>query len=173
MDDLTGRQFGYLKVLYKAKKPNYWHCQCLRCGTEKDVFRGNLTQGVSKSCGCVNSWGETQLIYLFNKYNLSFKKEVTFDDFITECNGHPRFDFAIYKNDKLFCLVEFDGRQHFYYDKNWNQSQESYNRLKAIDVMKDQYYIEHNIKLYRFNEQSNLEDEILEIINKMTTSGNK
>ena len=39
--------------------------------------------------------------------------------------------------------------------------------------MKDQYYIEHNIKLYRFNEQSNLEDEILEIINKMTTSGNK
>ena len=163
IDDLTGKQFGYLKVLYKSKKPNYWHCKCLRCGTEKDIFRGSLTQGQSKSCGCVRSWGETQLSYLLNKYNLSFKKEVIFDDLITDRNKHPRFDFGIYVNDNLFCLIEFDGRQHFYYDNNWKQSLEDYNRLKEIDEMKDKYCSEHNIKLYRFNNKTNLEEAIINI----------
>lgn len=52
--DLTGKQFGYWTVLYKApsrSKHTYWHCRC-KCGIEKDVSGDNLSSGKSQSCGC-------------------------------------------------------------------------------------------------------------------------
>lgn len=62
--DLTGQQFGQLKVLGRA--PDYvssngrrkimWHCAC-DCGNENVVVRGDdLRSGHTKTCGC--SWGQ-------------------------------------------------------------------------------------------------------------------
>lgn len=62
--DLTGQQFGKLKVLGRA--PDYvssngrrkimWHCVC-DCGNEDVVVRGeDLRSGHTKTCGC--SWGQ-------------------------------------------------------------------------------------------------------------------
>lgn len=55
-NDLTGKVFGQWTVLYKSdiRKANkiYWHCRC-SCGNEKDVQGAHLTQGKSKSCGCL------------------------------------------------------------------------------------------------------------------------
>lgn len=163
IDDLTGKEFGYWKVLYKANKSNFWHCKCQLCGTEKDVFRGSLMNGDSKSCGCMKSWGETQLIYLFNKYNLSYKQEVTFPNLLGLNGGRLRFDFGIYNGDQLVCLIEYDGRQHFKYDKNWNQTQEDFNQLQEHDKIKDEYCQSNNIKLYRLNKDSNLKSFIQNI----------
>lgn len=64
--DLTGQQFGNWMVINKAEKANYWHCKDIETGTERDVFRGNLTQGISKGDGSVSSWGQRQIIYLLN-----------------------------------------------------------------------------------------------------------
>ena len=54
--DLTGMQLGQLTVLYlsdrKAKSSYYYCCQC-ECGKIKDILRGSLTSGDSKSCGCL------------------------------------------------------------------------------------------------------------------------
>ncbi len=164
--DLTNQKFGLWTVLYKADKNNYWHCRC-NCGTEKDVFIGSLKSGQSKSCGCIHSWGEKQIIYLLNKYQILYKKEITFNDLITDKGGHPRFDFGIYNNEnKLLCLIEYDGRQHFNYDKNWNQTLESFNRMKFIDQLKNTYCKNKKIKLYRLTEKDNLEKEIYQILKK-------
>lgn len=57
-DDLTGKTFGNWLVLYKVEKSNYWHCKDITTGTERDVFRGNLTSGKSKGDGSISSWGE-------------------------------------------------------------------------------------------------------------------
>lgn len=163
IDDLTNRIFGYWKVLYKTNIPNYWHCKCLNCGTEKDVFRGNLTQGASKSCGCINSWGETQISFLLQKNNINYKKEYTFPDLKTEKGGTPRFDFAIFKEDKLFCLIEYDGRQHSNFDENWKMSFNDFKHLQNIDKLKEEYCKNHNITLIRLNKNSNLEQIISDI----------
>jgi hypothetical protein len=51
---LTGRKFGYWKVLFPANNLNRktrWRCQCV-CGTERDVLTENLRTGLSNSCGC-------------------------------------------------------------------------------------------------------------------------
>ena len=163
LDDLTDKQFGFWKVLDKSNKANYWNCLCLNCGTKKEVFRGNLTSGKSKSCGCINSWGETQISYLLNKFNLNFKKEFTFPDLKTDRNGVPRFDFAIFNNNQLFCLIEYDGRQHIKYDKNWKMQEEDFKRLQYIDDLKNNYCIKNNILLYRFNQNTDLEKAIKDI----------
>lgn len=86
---------------------------------------------------------------------------------ITDKNHHPRFDFGIFKNNKLFCLIEYDGRQHYSFDKNWNMTEQDYKRLQYIDNLKNQYCINNNILLFRFNEQTILEKEIKNIIHQM------
>lgn len=54
--DLTGKQFGRLTVIERIKHNNtlgYWICKC-ECGNEKIVPTNRLTQGMTKSCGCLN-----------------------------------------------------------------------------------------------------------------------
>ena len=55
LEDLTGRRFGRLTVLYRAENQNNmvrWHCVC-DCGNEVDVLARNLKKpGHSTSCGC-------------------------------------------------------------------------------------------------------------------------
>jgi len=54
--DLTGQQFGFLRVIactgvrYGRR---YWKVQCDLCGGETVVLASNLLSGGSKSCGCV------------------------------------------------------------------------------------------------------------------------
>lgn len=164
IDDLTGKVFGYWVVIEKAKKPNYWHCKC-KCGTEKDVFRGNLTQGMSKSCGCINSWGEEQICYWLNTYQIPYQKEYLNKELKTSNNGYYRFDSAIFKNNNIVCLIEFDGRQHYYFDENWKMSKKDFLKRQNADKEKTKYCIKNSIPLYRFNEKTNLQEEILKIKN--------
>lgn len=169
--DLTNKKFGLWTVIKKAKQPNYWTCKC-ECGTIKDVFRGNLTQGNSKSCGCVSSWGEKQIIYWLNYYNINYKKEVCFTDLKTNKNGNPRFDFVLYKDNQIFCIIEYDGRQHKYYKQNWKMKIDDFKRLQYIDELKNTYCINHNIPLYRFNNENILQDEIYNIYKIYSQKGN-
>lgn len=55
--DIVGQKFGKLLVLDEYEKiPNgtKWKCKC-ECGNEIYVYRGKLTTGHTKSCGCLNS----------------------------------------------------------------------------------------------------------------------
>ena len=52
-DDLKGKRFGRLTALYYAGDDK-WHCKC-DCGNEKDIVRGSLIRGLTKSCGCLHT----------------------------------------------------------------------------------------------------------------------
>lgn len=53
--DLTGKKFGMLTVIKRAENNKaggtVWLCKC-DCGNEREVVRGNLKSGNTKSCGC-------------------------------------------------------------------------------------------------------------------------
>lgn len=58
VEDLTGRQFGYLTVLrfdhekvVGANKMFFWLCQC-ECGETKSLTRSHILSHQSASCGC-------------------------------------------------------------------------------------------------------------------------
>lgn len=54
--DLRGKRFGRLTVLndkyIRKNNATYWKCQC-DCGNQKLISSGNLMQGKTKSCGCL------------------------------------------------------------------------------------------------------------------------
>lgn len=52
--DLTGQTFGRLTAIERIDKNGraYYVCRCA-CGNLCEVFHSNLTQGFSKSCGCL------------------------------------------------------------------------------------------------------------------------
>lgn len=55
--ELTGQQFGELKVLYRNGSKNgraLWRCLC-SCGKEIDITGNKLLTGHNKSCGCVSN----------------------------------------------------------------------------------------------------------------------
>lgn len=54
--DIVGKKFGRLTVLdeyKKVKNGTEWKCKC-DCGNVTFVYRGKLTTGQKKSCGCLN-----------------------------------------------------------------------------------------------------------------------
>lgn len=58
-EDLTGKRFSMLTVLYRTndyiqpsgQHKRMWHCRC-DCGIECDIRAADLKSGNTKSCGC-------------------------------------------------------------------------------------------------------------------------
>jgi hypothetical protein len=57
--DMTGQVFGRLTVIGCGELRDtewWWRCRC-ECGTEKQVLRWILINGLTKSCGCLHDEG--------------------------------------------------------------------------------------------------------------------
>ena len=156
--DLTGQNFGKLKVIEldiersTNKKYNIWKCLC-ECQTICYVSSTNLFTGRIYSCGCVRSRGEEKITKILNEKNISFQKEYSFENLINPKTGCKlRFDFALFNNqNKLICLIEFDGYQHFLTDSNGYYTKEKILDLKYRDNLKNDYCKNNKIKLIRIS----------------------
>ena len=144
---LVGQKFGKLLVLEEAgfvthpngKRSRLYKCLC-DCGNYCEIQHQYLTYGDTTSCGCMRSKGEFQIAQLLKEQNINFKQEYIFDDLKDQLP--LRFDFAIFDNDKLLCLLEFQGEQHLY-PSNGFYSED----LIKHDKQKEDYCKQHNIRL--------------------------
>lgn len=69
-EDLAGRRFGHLTVLYRTDNKNgrtCWMCRC-DCGREKAVLSHDLKAGKCRSCGC------SAYAYEHNRVDLTGKR---------------------------------------------------------------------------------------------------
>lgn len=149
--DLTGQQFGFLIPLYRldAKKWNktIWHCKCLNCGGTADVIHSYLTNGDTKSCGCIKrSYGEEKINSILTEHNVNFKTEYTFKDCLSKQGVKLRFDFAIFKDNQLYCLIEFQGGQHTK-SVEWFGGEQNLKLTQEHDNIKKEYCKQHYIPL--------------------------
>lgn len=149
--DISGQRFGFLVPLYptgeKKWRKTIWHCKCLNCGGTIDVIHSNLTSGDVKSCGCIKrSYGEERIRQLLIEQDINFCQEYSFDDCRSAQDVKLRFDFAIFKEQKLHCLVEFQGGHH---DKSidWFGGEKAFKLTQERDNIKRQYCKENNIVL--------------------------
>ena len=67
--DLTGRRFGRLVALRRVESDSggrtVWECRC-DCGTIKCIRAAALTQGLTKSCGCLrHGKSKTRLYHIW------------------------------------------------------------------------------------------------------------
>lgn len=164
--NLFGKKFGKLTVIKEVPSireksgqiRTAWLCKC-ECGNEVIVKTINLQSGDTKSCGCIYSVGEKQITDILNNLNINYKKEYSFQDLKTKNNFPMRFDFAIFKNNKLFCLIEFQGRQH--YEEGDFSNSISLEERQERDKLKREYCKQNNIplieipywELYKMNEK--------------------
>lgn len=144
---LVGQRFGKLTVLEEVgfithtsgKRSRLYKCLC-DCGNYCEIQHQYLTYGDTTSCGCMRSKGEFQIAQLLKEHNIDFKQEYVFEDLKDILP--LRFDFAIFKDDKLLCLLEFQGEQHIYQSNGFY----SENLIKH-DKQKEEYCKNNNIRL--------------------------
>lgn len=142
--DLKGQRFGNLLVIAPAgiSKDGHqlWRCQC-KCGNSHITTGHNLQDGSCQSCGCLTSVGEMEIEQILQENNINYSKQYSFPDLRGERGGLLRFDFAIFENNQLKLLVEFQGEQHYDYSSSF------YDKPQDSDIKKQEYCKKHNIPL--------------------------
>ena len=123
-----------------------WICQC-ECGNKCEVDSNNLTTLHTYSCGCVKySIGVQNILNILKDANILYNMEYSIPG---EYEGYPyRFDFALFKDDKLIRLIEFDGEQH-YKSSSGYMNNENLQKRQERDKKKNEWALAHNIPLVR------------------------
>lgn len=167
-----GAQFGELTIISniffklspRGKNESWVKCQC-SCGNIIEVKTNNLGSRTTQSCGCVQSLGEKRIIKLLKENDINFSTQYTFSDLIGPKGGKLRFDFAIFKNNQLYELIEFDGRQHFFDSNDSWKNSDSLIEIQFRDNLKNEYCRKNNIKLIRipYTKIDNINLELLQL----------
>jgi hypothetical protein len=85
------------------------------------------------------SKGEEKIAKLLQENNIPFKKQYTFDNCRGINNGKLRFDFAIFNENGLSHLIEYDGWQHLYKTNGkWDQNN-SFEDRQMHDQIKNEF----------------------------------
>lgn len=158
--NIIGMHFGYLEVIELINRTNQsiYKCYCHNCGNYKNIKYSDLVSGRIHGCGCLSSWGEAQLKTLLAYYDINYSSQYKFNDLKSEKGVALRFDFAIFKQDSLYCLIEYQGDQHFNtHNPYWTPT------LEQNDELKRQYCKQNNIILYEITKDTDLEKFIQEL----------
>ena len=164
-----GDTFGLLTALSRPynradrSHGSYVKCKCA-CGNIVEVAKKHLIgpqgeRGHTISCGCATqSSGEIKIIQLLAEANIDFQTQYR----IKEFNILSPFDFAIFKDNKLLGLIEYDGQQHFEAVELWG-GEEQLKIQQERDERKNKWCEENNIHLIRipYTEYDNLTLEYL------------
>jgi hypothetical protein len=161
--DLLEKRFGRLvvkeRLVGNKDKIGKWRCIC-DCGGETITTSEKLLSGHTQSCGCLQSRGEESIANYLTINHITFCKEYSFSDL--KRRHRLRFDFAIFQDKTLVCLIEYDGAQHF------NKSNNFYNEeIIENDRAKDEYCQLNNIQLFRIKYTENIEERMNEICKKL------
>ena len=162
INNLTGQTFGDLEVIEIDKTSIgsgkiKWYCKCHNCNRKDlvSILGNSLLMGQSNSCGCGHSLsrGAAKTQSILQEAKLDIIQEYSFNNLINPNTKQKlRFDFAIFNNNKLKYLIEYDGEQHFKYQynsgKSWN-TESHYKETIYKDNLKNEYCIKNNIPLYR------------------------
>lgn len=155
---------------YKKNEKNQWLWKC-KCGYCNNIFYelpARILNNHVRSCGClVSSSNEDFIDSILSNNKIDYIRQFTFDDCKSELNYKLRFDFAIMKNGEVFCLLEYDGEQHFKPIELFG-GVDGFEKTKKRDEIKTQYCLDNNIILYRIpytKTTKEIEEIIINIIN--------
>ena len=117
--DLTGREFGDLKVLRKAggrksaERSFYWECQC-SCGNIVEIPANQLTKGFHTSCGCQKA----NRLKEINQYVDGTSLKMVFSNTVRKDNTSG-YKGVYLKDDRWAVRIQYKGKRYYLgtYDK--------------------------------------------------------
>jgi len=115
-----------------------------KCGYEYKVRPDNILYAGQRCPKCKESKGEQKISEILNGHNYVYKRQYK----IKECrhkNPLP-FDFAIFDNNRLLCLVEYQGEQHFRPVEYWG-GEKAFEEQKIRDKIKKDFCKQNKIML--------------------------
>lgn len=142
-----GDLYDYSKVDYVGNKKKVIII-CKIHGQFLQKPNSHLTGSGCPICKC--SKGEKLVAQTLENLGIKYQREFSFSDLSGNINP-LRFDFALFKNNKLSCLIEYDGELHFRYVKGFHRGIETFKLHKKYDKLKNKYCKKNNIKLIRIS----------------------
>ena len=123
-------------------------CNCGR------TFNRSWTVFMQGSCTCeicskITSSNELIIENILIERKISYVKQYSFNDCLSNRNNKLKFDFGIIDNkDNLVCLIEIDGCQHMKPIEQWG-GDISFGDTLYNDATKNSYCEDNNLKLLR------------------------
>ena len=159
LNDLTGQTFGKLTVLKRNENKKYnttmWECLC-ECGQYTIISSDHLVTGHTKSCGCLRSGGEYNIIRWLESNNIEYESQKKFPNLVGINGGNLSYDFYLptYK-----ILIEAQGQQHMTPKKLFG-GEEQFQKQKEHDKRKRDYAEANGYKLLEiwYYDYNNIEE---------------
>lgn len=131
----------------------------IKCNNIYEVRPNDFQQGC-RCPYCKESKGEKRISEILDKLNISYETQYSFSD--CKYKLPLRFDFKLEDSSHNIILIEYDGEFH-YENPFYNESLE---KTKIRDNIKNEYCKNNNLKLYRisYKDFDNLEEIIKEIV---------
>lgn len=123
--------------------------QCSKCTHQWNVYAAGLMNGTGCPL-CKLSKGERKIDKTLKDANLFYQRQFTFNNLRSNKGHLLPFDFAVFKEDNLEYLIEYDGEQHFISSKFFG-GEEKLKKVLLGDMIKDTYCKVNDIKLIRIS----------------------
>lgn len=144
--------------------------RCLVDGNIWSAAPHTLLNGVGCPICSSISKGEKYCAKILYEDDISFSSQYSFPELISDYGIPLRFDFSVFCDNNIFCLIEIDGLGHFqpirFNGMSEKEAQEKLNLIKHHDKLKDEYCFKNNIKLIRINYNGKNFREIKNILKK-------
>ena len=153
--DLTGRRFGKLTVMERTDNSRTglvkYLCKC-DCGNTSTVMGAPLLDGRTQSCGC---WKYSRLeedvvqYFMDSGYTIGedYESQKRYEGLAGMGGALLSFDFAFYKDSKLYCYIECQGQQHYGPIEYWG-GEEKFEQQREHDRRKREFAESMGVPLF-------------------------
>jgi hypothetical protein len=140
------------------------HLLLCHCGNKFKTTLASVFGGSTRSCGCINSLGNTSICRILQEKNIKYEAEKRFDGLLGVGGGSLRFDF--YLPDIGIC-IEYNGEQHYRNIIRFGGEEELIQRTEH-EKRKVKFCKHERIPIFRipFTFKNNLEKIIMGLIDK-------
>lgn len=113
---------------------------------------------------CSISRGELKITKILDSYNIKYKSQYSFDDL--KYINNLFFDFAIFdESDNIKYLLEFNGEQHYKFNKLMHTDESGFEIHKKRDELKLNYCFNNNITLHTIRYDEDIDEKMNIIFN--------
>ena len=164
----AGEKYGMLTLIeLQSSNTNdscNWLCRC-DCGKEIIKSFRYIKRSRYPSCGCAGrtSHGEQKIAKALTSKNIDYIRNSSLCklvDYDTSMIYNQKFDFIVISDHSVKLIIEYDGTQHFYPTKLWQDNAQVYTRYITNDDIKNDFCRTNRIPLLRikYTQEQQIED---------------
>jgi hypothetical protein len=153
-------KYDYSLVEYE----NYKNKVKIICKKHGEFLQSPNTHLSGSGCpACSSSKGELRIGEVLMKMKVQYIPQYKIDE-CRDVNSLP-FDFAVFKENKLKVLIEFQGQQHYEPIEYFN-GYEGFEYTKKHDKIKEEYCTQNNIELLtiKYDKYDTIEEQLRNIL---------